>query len=310
MAGGGIVAFDEGGEVPKYGGKEESVVRSKPGYGRDFDFLPIYVPPKTEPPPALPLASDVGEVFSNIGTSAYNLGKSAIDPVSDFFAKPTSRGSVLRVDPNTGKPVSFGDYMRLQEAEGNAAALPAATSIVENVTSNRPPLADRAAPPALDNAAPRPDTRARPGARQGSGVPRPTAEKPSGMESLLAQRVPELKFSIANIWDKLPCPVIVPVIDAVPIPLCVINLTFDTPTVIVVAIIDTPLLIINLPPATAPPPASFLISATAAFTSIVTIKLFGRTTSPATGGFGAHTVVSDQSPVLTALISAISYQFF
>jgi hypothetical protein len=193
MAGGGIVAFDDGGEVPGYAGKEESVVRTK--YGRDFDFLPIYVPPKTESPPAPPLASDAGEVFSNIGTSVYNLGRAAIDPVSDFFAQPTSRGSALRVDPNTGKPVSFGEYMRLQEAERNAAALPAATAIVENVAGNRPPLADKP-PPAPE--APRPDTRARPGARQGSGTRQgpaaPSAEQPSGMQSLLANRVPELKL--------------------------------------------------------------------------------------------------------------------
>jgi hypothetical protein len=193
MAGGGIVAFDEGGEVPGYAGKEESVVRTK--YGRDFDFLPIYVPPKTESPPAPPLASDAGEVFSNIGTSMYNLGRAAIDPVSDFFSQPTSRGSALRVDPNTGKPVSFGEYMRLQEAERNAAALPEASRIVENVTNKRPPLAvtnpNYVEPP---DAAPRPDARARPGARQGPGTPRPTAEKPSGMESLLANRVPELKI--------------------------------------------------------------------------------------------------------------------
>jgi len=197
MAGGGIVAFDEGGEVPGYAGKEESVVRTK--YGRDFDFLPIYVPPKTESPPAPPLASDAGEVFSNIGTSVYNLGRAAIDPVSDFFSQPTSRGSALRVDPNTGKPVSFGEYMRLQEAERNAAALPEASRIVENVTNNRtpPPPGTKATNPNYvepPDAAPRPDARARPGARQGPGTPRPTAEKPSGMESLLAQRVPKFEL--------------------------------------------------------------------------------------------------------------------
>lgn len=159
MAGGGIVAFDDGGEVPGYAGAEESVVRAKPGYGRSFEFLPVYVPPKTTPPPAPPLASDAGEVFSNIGTATYNLGRSVLDPVSDFFAQPTSRGSVLRVDPNTGKPVSFGEYMRLQEAERNAAALPQANTILSNVASNQPPLADQstqfvaAAAPAADNRA-------------------------------------------------------------------------------------------------------------------------------------------------------------
>jgi hypothetical protein len=159
MAGGGIVAFDDGGEVPGYAGAEESVVRAKPGYGRSFEFLPVYVPPKTSPPPAPPLASDAGEVFSNIGTATYNLGRSVLDPVSDFFAQPTSRGSVLRVDPNTGKPVSFGEYMRLQEAERNAAALPQANTILSNVASNQPPLADQstqfvaATAPAADNRA-------------------------------------------------------------------------------------------------------------------------------------------------------------
>ena len=200
MAGGGIVAFDEGGEVPRYGGKEESLVRTK--YGRDFDFLPIYVPPKTESPPAPPLASDAGEVFSNIGTSVYNLGRSAIDPVSDFLAQPTSRGSVLRVDPNTGKPVSFGEYMRLQEAERNAAALPAATRIVENVNAGRTPLSDKppAPAPAPQNkgqrrsAGPRTNQQATNTTNINQQVPPPppetrvAQEEPAGIASIIPKR--------------------------------------------------------------------------------------------------------------------------
>lgn len=135
MAGGGIVAFDEGGEVPGYAGEEGSVVRAKPGYGRSFEFLPLYVP-KTAPPP---LASDAGEAL-------YNVGRSVLDPISDFFSAPSSRSSPMRIDPNTGKPVTFGEYMRLQEAERNAAALPEANKIIANVAANRPPLADQPAP--------------------------------------------------------------------------------------------------------------------------------------------------------------------
>ena len=135
---GGIVAFGDGGDVPGYAGKEESLIRAKPGYGRDFDFLPIYVQ-QTQPPAP---ASDMGEALSNLGS--YITG-----PVSDFFAAPSRGSSPLRIDPNTGKPVSFGEYMRLQEAERNAAALPAATRIVADATASRASRSDepRPAPP-------------------------------------------------------------------------------------------------------------------------------------------------------------------
>jgi hypothetical protein len=131
------------------------------------------------------------EVFSNLGSAIAN-------PVVDFFSnapdmnraarqmvgKPDQGGP--RADPVTGEPLSLGEFLRRQEAERGAvtpATAPAQTGIATQADVRR-----------VDNAAPRPDTRARPGARQGPGVPRPTAEKPSGMESLLAQRVPELKL--------------------------------------------------------------------------------------------------------------------
>jgi hypothetical protein len=183
MAGGGIVAFDEGGEVPGYAGDRGSLV-----YGGSFEDLPVYVPRER---PALQPAGSMVEVFSNLGSAIAN-------PVVDFFSnapdmnraarqmvgKPDQGGP--RADPVTGEPLSLGEFLRRQEAERGAvtpATAPAQTGIATQADVRR-----------VDNAAPRPDTRARPGARQGPGAPRPTAEKPSGMESLLAQRVPELKL--------------------------------------------------------------------------------------------------------------------
>ena len=193
MAGGGIVAFDEGGEVPGYDGEKGSVVRSK--YGQDFDSLPLYIQ-QTQPPP---LADDLGGAISNMGRAVF-------DPLSDFFYAPSKS---MRVDPNTGKPVSLGEYMRLQEAERNAAALPAATKIVENVNAGRTPLADKPPAPApvpqnknqRQLSGPRTNRQAAGPANINQQVPPPppevrvAQEEPAGIASIIPKRPEPLDIS-------------------------------------------------------------------------------------------------------------------
>jgi hypothetical protein len=167
MAGGGIVAFDDGGKVPGYAGEDGSLV-----YGGSFEDLPVATPKRE-------LAGSAGEFFTQTIPSMFSSGN-------------------MRVDPKTGEPITFGEYLRRQEAERSAIALPEARRIVENVADNRPPLtpSTQADVRRVDNEIAAPTTqrdRAAPATR-GPAAPRPTAEKPSGMQSLLANRVPELKL--------------------------------------------------------------------------------------------------------------------
>lgn len=129
-AGGGIVAFDDGGAVPGYAGDRGSLV-----YGGSFEDLPVYVPRER---PALQPAGSMGEVFTNLGSAIAN-------PVVDFFSnapdmnraarqmvgKPDQGGP--RADPVTGEPLSLGEFLRRQEAERGAVTPATAPSTQADV---------------------------------------------------------------------------------------------------------------------------------------------------------------------------------
>lgn len=108
MAGGGMVAFAEGG-MPKYDSRGAVLFQNQgmvPRYGMRFEELPEY---RTPP------ASSMGEFFSNMFTP---------------------RGQ--RVDPYTNEPLSFGEFLRRQEAERARASEPVARAIVENAARANP----------------------------------------------------------------------------------------------------------------------------------------------------------------------------
>jgi hypothetical protein len=87
MAGGGMVSFKQGGDV---------VQRFSQG---DFIGLPIYREPSSGP------AGSMGELFSNMIPSMSTLSNVE-----------------RRIDPVTGKPVTLGEYLRLQDERRAAAA--------------------------------------------------------------------------------------------------------------------------------------------------------------------------------------------
>lgn len=105
MAGGGLVAFKEGGEIDDRG-----IVRFQPGgdvrYGMRFEDLPVY---------ETPLAGSMGDLISNV------------------FTRPGQR-----IDPVTGEPIYMAEFLRRQEAEKAAAARPAAQATVEQTMRNNP----------------------------------------------------------------------------------------------------------------------------------------------------------------------------
>ncbi len=141
MAGGGMVAFAEGG-MPKY--DDRGAIRFQnqgvvPRYTR-FEDLPIYVAPERE---RVGPASSMGEFISNIGTGIYNTFSdiSNIIPNSADMNRATGRDSgrdLVRIDPVTKEPISFGEFMRRQEREKADAAAPAARTIVENTLRTSP----------------------------------------------------------------------------------------------------------------------------------------------------------------------------
>jgi hypothetical protein len=111
MAGGGMVAFAEGG-MPKYDSRGTIRFQNQgmvPRYGMRFEELPVY-----QPPPA----SSMGELFGNM------------------FARPGQR-----VDPYTNEPIFLGEFLRRQEAERAKAAEPVARAIVENTVRANPQAA-------------------------------------------------------------------------------------------------------------------------------------------------------------------------
>ena len=111
MAGGGMVAFAEGG-MPKYDSRGAVLFQNQgvvPRYGMRFEELPEY---RTPP------ASSMGEFFGNMFTP---------------------RGQ--RVDPYTNEPIFLGEFLRRQEAERAKAAEPVARQIVENAVRASPQAA-------------------------------------------------------------------------------------------------------------------------------------------------------------------------
>jgi hypothetical protein len=181
MAGGGIVAFDDGGAVPGYAGDRGSLV-----YGGSFEDLPVYVPRER---PALQPAGSMGEVFSNLGSAIAN-------PVVDFFSnapdmnraarqmvgKPDQGGP--RADPVTGEPLSLGEFLRRQEAERGAvtpATAPAQTGIATQADVRR---VDNALNP-FAAPAPKPEGRAQvPAARRQVSAQTGMQEAPTGLQSI------------------------------------------------------------------------------------------------------------------------------
>lgn len=103
MAGGGMVAFERGGEVQRF------QTGGQPRYGMRFEDLPMY-----ETPPA----NSLGEMIGN------------------FFTRPGQR-----IDPVTGEPLYLGEFLRRQEAERTRAAAPVAQAIVENAARANPQAA-------------------------------------------------------------------------------------------------------------------------------------------------------------------------
>ena len=112
MAAGGMVAFAKGGDI-HYDDRgairfqNQGAVPSQ--YGMRFEDLPEY----RNPP-----AGSVGELFSNMFSS-----------------------SGQRVDPVTGEPISFGEFLRRQELEQTKAAAPVAQAIVDNTARANPAVA-------------------------------------------------------------------------------------------------------------------------------------------------------------------------
>jgi CRISPR/Cas system-associated protein Cas5 (RAMP superfamily)/uncharacterized protein (UPF0335 family) len=107
MAGGGIVAMADGGDVPRY--QNRGLVQNE--LLNLFESLPLYDPAKE-------MAGIPGaEMFSG---------------VSRFFNKNR------RIDPVTGKPVTFAEFMRLQDersaAQNRPSGLQAAQALTETGT--------------------------------------------------------------------------------------------------------------------------------------------------------------------------------
>jgi len=106
-AGGGIIAFEDGGEVERY--QNEGLVPSELKY-KDWNSLPLAKDgggPSNEGGPFFS-----GDVGTKVGTALKNVG--------------TKVGTALeqgkrRIDPITGEPITFGQFLRNQEKERNGA---------------------------------------------------------------------------------------------------------------------------------------------------------------------------------------------
>jgi hypothetical protein len=174
MAGGGIVAFDEGGKVERYA--EQGLV----------------VPSVFNTTMAAPTSSlETDQTFRLMSEASERDAAAVAQRKAEYGQRLDAiRQKMAANTPLTPQEATLARYNNLTPASAPAeAAPPPPGTRLTNPNYVEPP-----------DAAPRPDPRARPGARQdpgtrqGPAVPRPTAEKPSGMESLLAQRVPELKL--------------------------------------------------------------------------------------------------------------------
>ena len=107
MAGGGLVAFNEGGKVKKF--DDRGAIRFQnqglvPRYGMRYEDLQEY-----DPGPA----SSIGDIFGRFSERR-------------------------RIDPVTGEPIYVGEFLRRQEAERIAAARPEAQAIVNQTARSNP----------------------------------------------------------------------------------------------------------------------------------------------------------------------------
>jgi hypothetical protein len=182
MAGGGIVAFDEGGEVPGYAGANESLVR-QPLFGS------MSAPNQTETANTLRLIDEASQRPSPIG----ELFRSIESGRQENIAQYNQRLESIRQKMAAGTTLTPQEATLARYENLTAASTPAAspTAMQDSINTYRQ-ITDKPPEPTSSN---QKNVRSdRTNARQGPGVPRTTAEKPSGMESLLAQRVPELKL--------------------------------------------------------------------------------------------------------------------
>lgn len=107
MAGGGLVAFNEGGKVKKFDDRGAVMFQNQglvPRYGMRYEDLQEY-----DPGPA----SSIGDIFGRFSERR-------------------------RIDPVTGEPIYIGEFLRRQEAERIAAARPEAQAIVNQTVRSNP----------------------------------------------------------------------------------------------------------------------------------------------------------------------------
>lgn len=107
MAGGGLVAFNEGGKVKKFDDRGAVMFQNQglvPRYGMRYEDLQEY-----DPGPA----SSIGDIFGRFSERR-------------------------RIDPVTGEPIYVGEFLRRQEAERIAAARPEAQAIVNQTARSNP----------------------------------------------------------------------------------------------------------------------------------------------------------------------------
>jgi hypothetical protein len=201
-AGGGIVAFGDGGDVPGYAGAEGSVVRT-PRYGMRFEDLPIYSAPSGQQ--VIQPAGSMGEFFSNIGTGLYNIGTGIVDLIPsgaemnqsarDITGRSGTAGGFQRIDPVTGKPISFGDFLRLQEAERSQVP----------VVATAPPPAPAPAPAPKDKRGSR---------NRGDSTPPPPAPAAPNLGKSVILEAPTLPTSGAFLTPPtIPAPPSLPTFD-------------------------------------------------------------------------------------------------
>jgi hypothetical protein len=173
MAGGGIVAFGDGGDVPSY---------ANAGYvDSTWENLK---------PASRPLAGSMGEFFGNM----------------------LDQGG-QRVDPITGEPISLGEFMRRQEAERSKVYTPAAQAIAAQAPAAAPTFKDARAKPTPEVkpglTQPRPPVSAGPAVTApatglgGLGQTMSEVNKASGMADLKAQyeKLP-IEAEAANVREK------------------------------------------------------------------------------------------------------------
>jgi hypothetical protein len=100
-------------------------------------------------------AKDEWESLKDYDPGALTQGEGWGSDISNFFSR--SFGGGKKIDPETGNPISFGDFLRKQESKSVAAApaAPAAAPVVAAAPAAAPAAKDDGAPPTVkDDAAP------------------------------------------------------------------------------------------------------------------------------------------------------------